>query len=139
MFKKETRDRKYPKDPFCTVNFPIGDDGLMRCPKRKAFHFQYRKHVYGNQYGRQEEVYQCEYCSGCPYAKQCKKTDKNRTIRVNEELTKMHWEVVENLVSIQGWLLRMNRSIQAKGTFGIMKNNHWYKRLVRRGIKSVRL
>ena len=33
----------------------------------------------------------------------------------------------------------MNRSIQAEGTFGIMKNDWWYKRIVRRGIKSVLL
>ena len=32
-------------------------------------------------------------------------------------------EVIENLESIHGALLRMNRSIQAEGTFGIMKNN----------------
>ena len=32
----------------------------------------------------------------------------------------MHQEVVENLESIQGALLRMNRSIQAEGTFGII-------------------
>ena len=38
-----------------------------------------------------------------------------------------------------GALLRMNRSIQAEGTFGIMKNDRWYKRIVRRGIKSVLL
>lgn len=91
------------------------------------------------QYGRQEEVYTCEDCSGCPYAKQCKKTDKNRTIRLNEELTSFHKEVIENLESIHGALLRMNRSIQAKGTFGIMKNYRWYKRIVRKGIESVKL
>ena len=33
----------------------------------------------------------------------------------------------------------MNRSIQAEGTFGIMKNDRWYKRIVRRGINSVKL
>ena len=99
----------------------------------------YRKPVKGNQYGRQEEVYQCEDCSGCPYAAKCKKTDKNRTVRINEELTTMHQEVINNLESIQGALLRMNRSIQAEGTFGIMKNDRWYKRIVRRGIESVRL
>ena len=51
----------------------------------------------------------------------------------------MHREVVSNLESIHGALLRMNRSIQAEGTFGIMKNDRWYKRIVRRGINSVRL
>ena len=51
----------------------------------------------------------------------------------------MHQEVIRNLESIQGALLRMNRSIQAEGTFGIMKNDRWYKRIVRRGMKSVLL
>lgn len=139
MFKKETTDKKYHEDPFHAVNFQIGKDGIMRCPNGKAFHFQYRKHVYGNQYGRQEEVYQCEDCSGCPYAEQCKKAEKNRTVRINHELTAMHQEVIDNLESIHGALLRMNRSIQAEGTFGIMKNDRWYKRIVRRGIKSVQL
>ena len=51
----------------------------------------------------------------------------------------MHQEVIDNLESIQGAMLRMNRSIQAEGTFGIMKHDRWYKRIVRRGIESVRL
>ena len=51
----------------------------------------------------------------------------------------MHKEVIENLGSIQGALLRTNRSIQAEGTFGIMKQDRWYKRIVRKGIQSVRL
>ena len=139
MFKKETTDKKYHEDPFRAVNFPIGKDGIMRCPNGKRFYLQYQKNVKGNKYGRQEEVYQCEDCSSCPYAEQCKKTDKNRTVRINRELTAMHQEVIENLESIQGALLRMNRSIQAEGTFGIMKNDRWYKRIVRRGIKSVLL
>ena len=139
MFKKETTDKKYHEDPFRAVNFPIGKDGIMRCPNGKRFYLQYQKNVKGNKYGRQEEVYQCEDCSSCPYAEQCKKTDKNCTVRINRELTAMHQEVIENLESIQGALLRMNRSIQAEGTFGIMKNDRWYKRIVRRGIKSVLL
>ena len=139
MFKKETKDKKYHDNPFRAVNFKIDEEGIMRCPNNKAFHFKYRKAVRGNEYGRQEEIYECEDCSGCPYAEQCKKTSKNRTIRVNEELTAMHKEVIDNLESIQGTLLRMNRSIQAEGTFGIMKNDRNYKRIVRRGIESVNL
>ena len=139
MFKKETEDRNYRENSFRAENFQIDQDGTMRCPNGKAFLFQYRKHVYGNQYGRQEEIYRCEDCSGCPYAEKCKKSDGNRTVRINQELTAMHKEVIENLESIQGALLRMNRSIQAEGTFGIMKQDRWYKRIVRKGIKSVRL
>lgn len=139
MFKKETGDKTYHGDPFRAENFPIDKDGFMRCPNGKKFHFRYRQNIKGNQYGRQEEIYQCEDCSGCPYAAQCKKAEGNRIIRINRELTAMHKEVIENLESIQGSLLRMNRSIQAEGTFGIIKHDRWYKRIVRKGIKTVRL
>ena len=133
MFKKETTDEKYRNDPFRAVNFKIDDEGNLRCPNGKKMLFSYRESVKNNKYGRQEEIYQCEDCSNCPYAEQCKKTDNNRIIRLNEELTSMHREVLDNLESIHGALLRMNRSIQAEGTFGVMKYNRWYKRIVRRG------
>lgn len=57
------------------------------------------------------------------------KDRQNRTVRINRELTAMHQEVIENLESIQGALLRMNRSIQAEGTFGIMKTTGGTKEL----------
>ena len=139
MFKKETEDKNYRENPFRAENFPIDKEGIMRCPNGKAFIFQYRQHVKGNAYGRQEEIYRCEDCSGCPYAEKCKKTEENRTVRINQELTAMHQEVIQNLESIHGALLRMNRSIQAEGTFGVIKHNRWYKRIVRKGINSVRL
>lgn len=41
----------------------------------------------------------------------------------------MYQEVIRNLESIQGASFRMNRSIQAEGTFEIMKNDRWYKRM----------
>lgn len=137
MFKKETEDEKYHNNPYRAVNFKRDEEGGLMCPNGKKFHFAYRRDVRGNQYGRQEEIYICEDCSGCPYAGQCKKTEKNRSIRVNRELTAMHQEVIESLESIHGALLRMNRWIQAEGTFGIIKNDRWYKRIVRRGIESV--
>jgi hypothetical protein len=60
-------------------------------------------------------------------------------VRINEELSSMHQEVIDNLQSIQGAMLRMNRSIQAEGTFGVMKHDRWYKRIERKGIESVEL
>lgn len=139
MYKKETTDEKYRNDPFRAVNFKTDADGDLICPNHKKFHLAYRKAVKGNQYGRQEEIYECEDCSGCPYVDRCKKTEKNRTIRVNQELTEFHEEVLDNLESIHGALLRMNRSIQAEGTFGVIKQDRWYKRIVRRGLDSVQL
>ena len=139
MYKKETKDKEYHENPFRAVNFKPGPDGTLICPWGKKFRFAYRKAVKGNRYGRQEEYYTCEDCGGCPYKEQCKKPDKNRTVCVNRELSCMHQEVVENLESIHGALLRMNRSIQAEGTFGIIKYDRWYKRVVRRKLNRVSL
>ena len=93
MYKKETTDEKYHDDPFRAVNFETDSEGDLICPNGRKFHFAYRKAVKGNQYGRQEEYYTCEDCSECPYAERCKKTEKNRTVRINAELSSMHQEV----------------------------------------------
>ena len=106
----------------------------MRRLNGKASRFRYRKDVNGYQYGRQEEIYKCEDCNGCTYAAQCKKIPRSRTVRINEELTAMHCEVLDNLGSIHSALLRMNRSIQAEKPFGIMKHNRRYRQIVHRGL-----
>ena len=91
-----------------------------------------------NKYGRTEELYECESCEGCQHKQECcPRAHKNRTIRMNQELTAIHQEVLQNLESIHGALLRMNRSIQSEGTFGVLKWDKAYKRLLRRGEKNV--
>ena len=139
MYEKETKDVQYHNNPFRAINFKTDADGNLICPNNRRMIFSHRRAVKGNHYGRQDEIYVCEDCNGCPYAEQCKKTDKNRTVCLNQELTSIHEEVLNNLESIHGALLRMNRSIQAEGTFGILKYDRRYKRVVRRGLDSVRL
>ena len=137
MYEKESKDAKYRNDPYRTVNFAIDHEGYMICPNGKRFYFLRSAPVKGNQYERTEEYYQCENCEGCPYREKCHKSKDNRVIRVNEELTQFHEEVLCNLNSVHGALLRMNRSIQSEGAFGGIKWNRSYKRLRRRGRKDV--
>ena len=139
MYEKESKDKKYRNDPYRAVNFEIDQDGYMLCPNGKRFNYLRTEPVKGNQFGRTEEYYQCEDCDGCPHRASCHKSSQNRIIRLNEELTRFHGEVLENLNSVHGALLRMNRSIQSEGAFGGIKWNRGYKRLRRRGIESVLL
>ena len=139
MYEKESKDKKYRNDPYRVVNFEIDQDGYMLCPNGKRFNYLRTEPVKGNQFGRTEEYYQCEDCDGCPHRASCHKSSQNRIIRLNEELTRFHDEVLENLNSVHGALLRMNRSIQSEGAFGGIKWNRGYKRLRRRGIESVLL
>ena len=137
MFNKETTDKNYREDMFRAVNFKRDENGNLICPNNKKFNYLYSRPVKGNKFGRTEELYQCEDCNGCPYREKCHKSEKNRIIRLNEELTSFHQEVIDNLESIHGALLRMNRSIQAEGTYGGIKWNREYTRVRRRGLKSV--
>ncbi len=137
MYEKETKEEKYHNDPFRAVNFKRDDDGDLICPNNKKFKFLYNSRIKGNQFGRTEEYYQCEDCTGCEFRAQCHKSEKNRVVRINEELTSFHLEVLNNLNSIHGALLRMNRSIQAEGTYGVIKSDRGYKKIHRRGLKSV--
>lgn len=84
-----------------------------------------------------EEYYQCEDCSGCALRDKCHKSKENRVVRINEELTVFHQEVLANLNCVHGALLRMNRSIQAEGAFGSIKWNRSYTRARRRGLKGM--
>ncbi len=131
MFKKETADKKYQENPYRSVNFERDESGNLICPNGKKFLFKYKRHIYKNKYDRTEELYECKSCEDCQYKKECcPKASGNRTIRMNQE-------VISNLESVHGALLRMNRSIQAEGTFGILKWDKSYKRLFRRGEKNV--
>ena len=137
MYEKETKDAKYRDNPYRACNFDIDSEGYMICPNRKRFHFLRSAPVKGNRFGRTEEYYRCEDCSDCIHREKCHKNQDNRVIRINEELTQFHKEVLDNLNCVHGALLRMNRSIQAEGAFGGIKWNRGYNRLRRRGIEGV--
>ena len=139
MYQKETADNKYRDNPYRAVNFSLDEQGNLLCPNGRKFLFLRTVPVKGNLYGRTEELFQCEDCSGCPHKEKCSKAKGNRTIRLNQELSCFHQEVLDNLNCIHGALLRMNRSIQAEGAFGGIKWNRSYTRAYRRGLDGLLL
>ena len=100
MFKKETTDKKYRDNEFRAVNFKRDEQGNLICPNGRKFQYLYDRAGRGNKYGRTEEFYQCEDCSNCPFSDKCKNGKGNRTIRMNEELTQIHKEVLDNFVAL---------------------------------------
>ena len=139
MYEKESKNIKYHNDPYRAVNFRIDENGDLVCPNNKKFHYVYSRPIKGNKYGRTEEFYQCEECANCSHKEKCCKCKGNRIVRINEELTAFHKEVLDNLNCIHGALLRMNRSIQSEGANGIIKWNRSYTRARRRGLNAMNL
>lgn len=139
MYEKHVKDENYRNNPYDSRNFGRDEGGFLICPNGKRFLFRDTRPVRGNKYGRTEEIYECESCDGCSRKSECTRCKGNRLICLNTELTQIHEEVLTNLESIHGALLRMNRSIQAEGAYGILKWDRSYKRAFRRGIESVLL
>ena len=140
MFNKEINDKNYLNNPYRAANFKINENNELVCPNNKRFLYKSTRPIRNNNYGRTEEIYECENCKGCKLREKCTKTATgNRTIRINKELTAIHKEVINNLETVQGTLLFRNRCIQSEGTFGIIKWNRCYKRITRRGLENVML
>lgn len=86
--------------------------------------------------------YQCDQCTGCPVRKQCTKSqnpDFRKEVKICEEFAQHRAQAHENLLTERGVLLRMNRSIQVEGAFGVLKSDRQFKRFLMRGKTNISL
>ena len=83
-------------------------------------------------------VYECEDCGGCPCKAQCTKAKGNRQVTVSKKFLEKRDVSLENITSEQGVLLRINRSIQSEGAFGIIKEDKGFTRFLTRGNENVK-
>lgn len=89
--------------------------------------------------GFESEVtyYECEGCEGCPYKKRCTKAKGNRKMQVSKKFIEQRTKSLERITSKMGQELRINRSIQSEGAFGVVKQNYSLRQFLLRGKKKV--
>ena len=88
------------------------------------------------------KLYKFVGCNKCNYSYICKARLKNkdcdyRYIELIPEYELLKEEARNNLLSPKGIEIRINRSIQAEGSFGQIKNNMNYDRIRKRGLTKV--
>jgi len=86
--------------------------------------------------------YRCESCQNCPQREKCcKKQDPNapKEVIMKETFWEKRQQSLENITSERGIQLRMNRSIQVEGAFGLIKNDFGFRRFLTTGKKNVRI
>lgn len=86
--------------------------------------------------------YRINGCTDCPFISYCKRYMKNqledfKIFEVVKEFQHLKLEAWNNLLSPKGIEIRVNRSIQVEGVFGIIKQNYGRTRFNRRGIEKV--
>ena len=82
--------------------------------------------------------YECESCEGCPYKHRCTKAEGNRKIAVSKRFIEQRAESLKRITSETGIQLRMNRSIQSEGAFGVVKEDYNFRRFLTRGKRNIR-
>lgn len=83
-------------------------------------------------------VYECEDCQNCLCKAQCTKAKGNRKMQVSKKFVEKRQVSYENITSEKGILLRVNRSIQVEGAFGVLKSDYNFSRFLTRGKNSVK-
>jgi transposase len=82
-------------------------------------------------------VYECDSCEGCPHKAQCTKAKGNRRMQVSKTFIEKRQQSYDNITTEKGVMLRMNRSIQAEGAFGVLKQDRQFDRFLTRGSPNV--
>ena len=90
-------------------------------------------------------VYECEDCKGCPFKSRCIKgnhsdipmEERRKRMEISRVFERQRRESLENITTDEGCMLRMNRSIQAEGTFAELKEDRKFKRYLCRGKPNV--
>ncbi|MEA1884862.1 MAG: IS1182 family transposase [Thermotogota bacterium] len=96
-------------------------------------------------YQSEKTTYTCEDCSNCPYKSSCIKGNNSKTpledrvknLETSKLFNRMRKEDLERIISQEGCELRMNRSIQAEGSFGELKQDMGFRRFMCRGNQNV--
>ena len=84
-------------------------------------------------------VYECEDCAGCQYKSKCTKAKGNKKLDVSKYFVEKRLQSLGNITSLEGIMLRTNRSIQVEGAFGVLKEDHSFRRFLTRGKKNVKI
>jgi len=132
--------RKSARQPLKLL---LSADRAGNAKRLNADHIRHSKSKTG--YVSEKTIYKCEDCSGCPYKGECIKgnncktplEERTKTLQVARTFLKYRQEGLERILSDEGIAFRINRSIQAEGSFGDLKQDMQFRRYVSKGTPNV--
>lgn len=130
------KTKKFKSNVFRTENLYYNEENdSYICPKGKRLSYVYESRKKSeNGYETVKKNYVCESCAGCPARADCFQGQyENRKITISRTMIRQKQEAVERITTKEGILLRMNRSIQVEGAFGVLKQDYGFRRFLTRG------
>lgn len=124
----------------------VPDGDYYGCKNNKHREVAYIKHSKSKTgYKSEKTIYKCSDCKDCSYKTECIKGNNSKTtmeergkvLQVSKTFVQKRREDLERILSDEGILLRINRSIQAEGSFGDIKQDMMFRRYLSRGTPNV--
>ncbi len=115
------------------------EDAYLCANEKKLYPIQIKKKETQSGSIKEETIYECESCESCPFKSKCTTSKGNKRLSISKKFITYREQSLENLQTEEGILLRVNRSIQVEGAFGVLKHNMRFKRFFSRGLKNVTL
>ena len=146
---EQTKTRKYRNDIGRAENMQYDENtDTYTCHYgRKLVNVGVRKSKTSSGYISEKTMYQCEGCGGCPHKAQCIKhnarcntplEERTKRFELSKVFKKQREKMLERINTEQGILLRINRSIQVEGAFGVLKEDMGFRRFLTRGTANVK-
>ena len=134
-----SKTRKFQRDMEfrLAMNYDEGTDTYTCKGNRKLTFLKNKTAKSATGYLSTKRVYGTDSCEGCKYYGTCYKGKYGKTIEVCPTFDSYREASKKNITSELGILLRVNRSIQVEGSFGIVKQDYGFKRFLTRGKKNV--
>ncbi len=142
-----SKTRKYRQDIGRMENMKYDEKAdCYYCKNGQMLTVQYEKREKtASGYRRTVTVYRSNGCSGCPFKTDCIKgnncktpmEDRQKVLYVSKKMKEKRQETLERITSVYGTQLRMNRSIQAEGSFANIKEDMEFRRYLYRGKANV--
>ena len=134
---------KYKKDISRSENMRYdGERDVYFCHAGKELRFLYERNPKNESgYRRKITLYGCEDCTGCPHKEACIKGnncktpmgERSKIIQISKPMIAYREADLKRITSEYGTKLRMNRSIQAEGSFADVKEDMGFRRYLYRG------
>ena len=142
-----SKTRKYKKDISRRENMEYQEEtDVYICKNGKSLTARYdKKSKSKSGYISTVTVYECEDCGGCPYKQECIRgnhcktplEERTKRLNVSKLMKQKREEDLNRITSEYGTQLRINRSIQAEGSFADIKEDMNFRRYLYRGKKNV--
>ena len=135
-----SKKKTYKTNPYAVENMAYNEaKDEYTCPDGRKLKFKREtQKTTENGYTVSTRYYSNAKCGRCPHRDKCHSSKNGyRTVRVNQILNEYRPKALKALTSEEGTLLRMNRSIQVEGVFGVLKEDYGFRRFLTRGKKNV--